>query len=164
MNHSATDPAMVQDPKSTFILYDPEAQTVTLPIAVAKDAGAKKISLIVVDFPTATDLYKQQSTKQPFQDAGIQWKLVPVPLGQADLTPQAQQVVASNPSGVVAIIGSDVTCIPALNALHSLGFQGTITTISYCITDSMRKAVPARSSRACALGLRHLSATPPTVR
>ena len=52
-----------------------------------------------------------------------------------------QQVVASNPDGVVAIIGSDVTCIPAMNALHSLGFHGTLTTISYCITDAMRKAV-----------------------
>src|SRR5262249_28463908 len=58
-------------------------------------------------------------------------------------TPQAQQVVASNPDGVVAIIGSDVTCIPALNALHQLGFRGTITTISFCITDAMRKGVPS---------------------
>ena len=43
---------------------------------------------------------------------------------------------------MVSIIGTDGTCIPALNALHELGFHGTITTISYCITDSMRKAVP----------------------
>jgi branched-chain amino acid transport system substrate-binding protein len=143
VNHSTTNTAMVLDPKSTFILYGSDAQTVTLPIAVAKHAGAKKISLIVVDFPTATDLYKQESTKKAFQDAGIQWKMITVPLGQADLTPQAQQVMASNPDGVVAIIGSDVTCIPALNALHSLGFRGTITTISYCITDAMRKAVPS---------------------
>ncbi len=143
VNHSATVPAVLQDAKSTFILYDPEAQTVTLPIAVAKDAGTNKLSLVVVDFPTATDLYKQDSTKQAFANAGIDWKMITVPLGQADVTPQAQQVIASNPDGVVAIIGSDVTCIPTLNALHSLGFHGTITTISYCITDAMRKAVPA---------------------
>jgi branched-chain amino acid transport system substrate-binding protein len=142
VNHGATQPALIQDPKSTFLLYDPEAQTLTLPIAVAEKAGAKKVSLIVVDFPTATDLYKQDSTKQAFDKAGLQWNMITVPLGQADLTPQAQQVMASNPDGVVAIIGSDVTCIPALNALHELGFHGTLTTISYCITDAMRKAVP----------------------
>ncbi len=141
VNHSATQPALIKDPKSTFILYDPETQTVTLPIAVAQKAGAKKVSLIVVDFPTATDIYKQDSTKQAFDKAGLQWNVITVPLGQADLTPQAQQVIASNPDGVVAIIGSDVTCIPALNALHELGFHGTVTTISYCITDAMRKAV-----------------------
>jgi branched-chain amino acid transport system substrate-binding protein len=142
VNHSATNTDVLKDSKSTFILYDPNAQTVTLPISVAQRAGAKKISLIVVDFPTATDLYKQQATKDAFSKAGIQWNMITVPLGQADLTPQAQQVMSSNPDGVVAIIGSDVTCIPALNALHELGFHGTITTISYCITDAMRKAVP----------------------
>ena len=144
VNHSATNTAVLKDPKSTFILYDPNAQTVTLPISVAQRAGVKKISLIVVDFPTATDLYKQQSTKDAFTKAGIQWNLITVPLGQADLTPQAQQVMSSNPDGVVAIIGSDVTCIPALNALHELGFYGTTTAISYCITDAMRKAVPGQ--------------------
>ena len=36
VNHSTTTTAMVLDPKSTFILYDSNAQTVTLPIAVAK--------------------------------------------------------------------------------------------------------------------------------
>ena len=140
VNHSATQPGLIQDSKTTFLLYDPAAQTLTLPISTAKRVGAKKISLIVVDFPTATDLYKQQSTKDEFTNAGLRWNMITVPLGQADLTPQAQQVMSSNPDGVVAIIGSDVTCIPALNALHELGFHGTITTISYCITDAMRKA------------------------
>ena len=142
VNHSATQPALLQDPKSTFILYDPGAQTVTLPIAVAKHVGAKKVSFLVVDVPTATDIYKADSTKSAFDKAGIKFDVIPVPLGQADLTPQAQQIVASNPDGVVSIIGTDGTCIPALNALHELGFHGTITTISYCITDAMRKAVP----------------------
>jgi branched-chain amino acid transport system substrate-binding protein len=142
INHSATQPSLLQDPKSTFILYDPQAQTVTLPIAVAKHVGAKKVSLLVVDVPTATDIYKTDSTKRAFEAAGVKFDVVTVPLGQADMTPEAQQIVASNPDGVVSIIGSDVTCIPALNALHQLGFHGTVTTISYCITDAMRKAVP----------------------
>src|SRR5262249_7920583 len=81
-NHSTPGPKMVGDPKSTFILYDPNAQTVTLPIAVAKQAGAKKVSLIVIDFPTATDIYKAESTKQAFQNAGIAFDVITVPIGQ----------------------------------------------------------------------------------
>jgi branched-chain amino acid transport system substrate-binding protein len=133
---------LVQDAKSTFLLGDPQAQTVTLPIAVAKSVGAKDVSFLVVDYPDATDIYKADSTKKAFEKAGIKFDVTAVPLGQADMTPQAQHIVATNPGGVVAIIGSDVTCIPALNALHELGYHGTITTISYCITDAMRKAVP----------------------
>ena len=73
----------------------------------------------------------------------LEFNVIPVPLGASDFTPQAQQIVADNPDGVVSIIGHDVFCIPALNALNSLGYHGTITTISYCITDAMRKAAPA---------------------
>ena len=143
VNHGTTSPDLIQDAKSTFILYDPPAQTVTLPIAVAKDVGAKKVSLIVIDVPDATDIYKLDATKKAFKDAGLDFDVIPVPLGASDFTPQAQQIVADNPDGVVSIIGHDAFCIPALNALNSLGYHGTITTISYCITDAMRKAVPA---------------------
>ena len=142
VNHSTTQTDLVQDAKSTFLLGDPQSQTVTLPIAVAKSVGAKEVSFLVVDYPDATDIYKADSTKKAFEKAGIKFDVTAVPLGQADMTPQAQHIVATNPDGVVAIIGSDVTCIPALNALHELGYHGTITTISYCITDAMRKAVP----------------------
>ena len=92
--------------------------------------------------PDATDIYKADSTKKAFEKAGIKFDVTAVPLGQADMTPQAQHIVATNPDGVVSIIGHDAFCIPALNALKAVGFQGAITTISYCITDAMRKAVP----------------------
>lgn len=142
VNHSTTQTELLQDPKSTFILYGSDVQTVTLPISVAKNAGAKKVSFIVVDVPAATDIYKSDSTKQAFKRAGLTYSVIPVPLGQADVTPQAQQIVASNPDGVVVIVGNDPLCIGTLNGLHELGFRGTVTTISYCITDAMRKAVP----------------------
>ena len=126
VNHSTTSPDLIQDAKSTFILYDPAAQTVTLPIAVAKDVGAKKVSLIVIDVPDRdrhlqARLDEEGSSRTP----GSTSTSSPCRSAHADLTPQAQQVVADNPDGVVAIIGHDVFCIPALNALHSLGFHGT---------------------------------------
>jgi branched-chain amino acid transport system substrate-binding protein len=141
INHSTTDSAVLADTKTAFILYDPLAQTVTLPLQVAKSVKAKKVSYIVIDVPAATDIYGQQSVKDIFKNAHIQFTTVPVAIGTNDMSTQAQQINADNPHGVVAIIGHDAFCIPALNALNALGFKGTITTISFCITDAMRQAV-----------------------
>ena len=140
INHSVTDTNVLADPQSTFILYDPLAQTVTLPIAVAKQKHAKKISVIVVDFPTATDIYK--SAASLFKQAGIALDVVPVALGATDMTPQAQQIEQSNPSGVVSVVGAGPFCVAAFNALHAVGFHSTITTISFCITNDLPKSVP----------------------
>jgi branched-chain amino acid transport system substrate-binding protein len=140
INHSTTDAAVIADDESTFILYDPLAQTVTLPIEVAKEKKTKKISVIAVNVPTATDVYETAADK--FEDAGITLDVVPVDLGVADMSSQAQQIATDNPNGVVSIVGHDAFCIPALNALNALGYEGTLTTISFCITDAMREAVP----------------------
>lgn len=141
INHSSTDEVLLEDETSTFILYDPLAQTVTLPIATAKEKKTKKVSVIVVDFPTATEIY--ESAADEFKKAGIELDVVPVALGVPDMSTQAQQIFLDNPNGVVSVVGHDAFCIPALNALNAVGFQGTITTISFCVTDAMREAVPA---------------------
>ena len=140
IENSTTDSAMLADSQSTYLLNDPGANTIAFPIGVAKQAGAKKVSVIVVDVPAATDIYK--NGKSAFTDAGLGVQIVPVALGTADMTPQAQQVVSNNPDGVVMIVGQDAFCIPAIQGLQSLGFHGTIATISYCVTDAMRKALP----------------------
>jgi branched-chain amino acid transport system substrate-binding protein len=141
INYSTTNTAMLEDPSSTFILNDPVASTIGFPIGVAKDKGTKKVSVLVVDVPAATDIYKTGSSA--FSKAGLQLQLVPVALGTPDMTPQAQQIVAKNPDGLVMIVGHDAICIPAIQGLHALGFHGSIATISQCITDAMRKAIPS---------------------
>lgn len=140
INHSATNDNVIKDTQSTFILYDPLAQTVTLPIAVAKEKHATKVSVIVVDYPTATDIYKSAADR--FKQAGITLTVVPVALGVADMTSQAQQIEMKNPGGVVSVVGAGAFCISAFNALHAVGFHGTITTISFCITNDLPKSVP----------------------
>jgi branched-chain amino acid transport system substrate-binding protein len=50
--------------------------------------------------------------------------------------------VSDNPDGLVAIIGHDLFCIPTLQGLTAAGFEGTITTIQFCVTDAMREAIP----------------------
>jgi len=141
INHSTTNEPILEDEESTFILYDPLAQTVTLPIEVAKAKKTKKISVIVVNVPAATTIYESAADK--FKKAGVKLQVVPVDLGVSDMSNQAQQVVSENPDGVVSVVGHDAFCIPALNGLNAVGFEGTLTTISFCITDAMREAVPA---------------------
>jgi ABC-type branched-subunit amino acid transport system substrate-binding protein len=141
VNFGVTDKAMLQDKKSTFILQDSDALTVKLPLEVAKEKGAKTVSVIVVDLPIATDSYGG-NTPSLYEQAGVKLDLVPAPLGLTDMTPQAQQVVSKNPDGVVMIVGHDAFCIPAINGLKAVGFTGTIVTISNCITDAMKKALP----------------------
>jgi branched-chain amino acid transport system substrate-binding protein len=141
INQSTTNTGMLQDSASTFILNDPAANTIAFPIGVAKDKGTKKVSVLVVDVPAATDIYK--TGKSAFEKAGLQLQLVPVALGTPDMTPQAQQIVAKNPDGLVMIVGHDQICIPAIQGLYAVGFHGSIATISQCVTDAMRKAIPS---------------------
>jgi branched-chain amino acid transport system substrate-binding protein len=142
INSSTTNTAMLVDKTSTYILNDPVANTIAFPISVAKAKGVKKISIIVIDVPAATDIYKTK--KSEFGDAGLDVTIVPVALGTPDMTPQAQQIESNNPGGLVMIVGHDQFCIPAIQGLSAVGFHGPIATISYCVTDAMRKALPGK--------------------
>jgi len=141
VNYSVTNEGLLQDDASTFILQSSESLTVQLPLGVAQDLGADAASVIVVDLPIATESF-EGDTPALFEDAGIELQVVPAPLGAPDMTPQAQQIVSKNPDGVVMIVGHDAFCIPAINGLIAAGFDGTIVTISYCVTDAMKDAIP----------------------
>jgi branched-chain amino acid transport system substrate-binding protein len=142
INNAATNTALLQDSASTFVVNDPYASIVTLPISVAKEKRAKKVSVIVVDLPIATDIFKG-FTPRLFRENGLDLNVVPVPLGTPDMTPQAQRTVSSNPDGVVSVIGPDPFCIAAFNGLRSFGFRGTTIAISECFSsDVTTRAIP----------------------
>lgn len=69
--------------------------------------------------------------------------IIPVAFGTLDMTPQAQQIAQDNPDGLVNIVGHDAFCIPAIQGLEAAGFTGSIATISFCVTDAMREAIPS---------------------
>jgi len=140
-NYSLTNAEIAEDDASSFVMQDSESLTVSLPLGVAQDLGVDKVSVIVVNLPIATDSFGGD-TPGLYEDAGIELQVVPADLGAPDMTPQAQQVVSENPDGVVMIVGHDAFCIPAINGLISAGFDGTIVTISHCVTDAMRDAIP----------------------
>ncbi|OHV33422.1 branched-chain amino acid ABC transporter substrate-binding protein [Pseudofrankia sp. EUN1h] len=141
MLFGASSSTLLADTESTFTLGDPLFGRVSLPIQLAKDSGATKVTAIVIDVPAALSLY---DTIAPpiFEEAGIGLKVVRVPPGTPDMTPQLQSLAASDP-GVVQIVGNDAFCISALNGLRAIGFNGKITAIAQCITDATRRAVPA---------------------
>lgn len=142
VNFSTTQEPMLADPDSTFVLQGSEALTVQYPIGAAEQIGTDHVSIIVIDLPAATDIYDADSTQQAFEDAGLDVDIIPVALGTPDMTPQAQQIVQDNPDGLVNIVGHDAFCIPAIQGLNAAGFTGTIASISFCVTDAMREAIP----------------------
>ena len=137
-------PTALADPDSTFIIGSGSAGLVNLNIGAAKNAKpkAKKVTVVAIDVPAATDFYKTQAPAI-FKEAGLGMELVPVAAGTADMTPQMQKVVSENPKGVVFVLGNDSFCIAAFNGLRTAGFEGTKTAIVQCLSDATRTAVPA---------------------
>nr|WP_307874655.1 ABC transporter substrate-binding protein [Frankia nepalensis] len=140
MLYGTTEPALLADKDSTFILSDPSAGPIGLPISVAKDKGYKKVTSIVIDVPAALGL---ETTVAPakYKEAGLEHQLVRIPPGTADMTPQLGPVVADDP-GMVFVLGNDSFCISAFNGLRAVGYTGQVTSIAQCITDATRTAVP----------------------
>ncbi|CAI7974835.1 MULTISPECIES: ABC transporter substrate-binding protein [unclassified Parafrankia] len=128
------------DGESTFILTDSSFAVIDLPVQLAEERDATKVTSVVIDVPAALNLV-QNVAPALFEDAGIDFDLVPVPPGTADMTPQMQNVVDGD-TGVVFIVGNDAFCISAMNGLRAVGYEGQISAISQCITDATRKGVP----------------------
>lgn len=139
MFFGAGSPAILADPTS-FTVGDPNFAVLNLPISLAKDEGIKKVTTVVIDVPAA--LHSAEEVAPGLMEkAGLDYQLIRIAPGTADMTPQMQSVV-SNDSGLVFIIGNDSFCISAINGLRSVGYDGKVSAISQCITDATRKAVP----------------------
>ncbi|MBL7500223.1 ABC transporter substrate-binding protein [Frankia sp. CNm7] len=137
--YASTEAPALADQDSTFILANQVAGLADVPIGVAKENGLKKVTAIVIDVPAATDFY-ETTGKKIFADAGVELKLVKVPLGTADMSPQMADIVSGGPTEV-HIIGNDSFCIAAFNGLRAVNFTGPISTLNRCATDSVRKAI-----------------------
>jgi branched-chain amino acid transport system substrate-binding protein len=141
MFYAVNSADMLTDPDSTFILSNPGSATVGTPISTAQDAGESKVTVVVIDVPAALSIY-DSIAPAAFEEADLELEVVPVPPGTADMTPQMQQVADSDP-GLVQVVGNDTFCISAFQGLQAVGFDGPITTISQCLSDSTRQSVPA---------------------
>jgi branched-chain amino acid transport system substrate-binding protein len=112
-----------------------------LPISVAETEEADKLAFVIIDVPQAVSLLEDGAGPDILDRAGIDYDVVRIPPGTADMTSQMQDVADSG-AGVVHVIGNDAFCIAAFNGLQAVGYQGAITSISQCITDATREGVP----------------------
>ena len=137
---SSGNPDIKADPTNTFVFNAGLSALTTVIVGGAKAANTKKVTVVVIDVPAATQIF---ADKTPFTKAGLSLDTVPVALGTADMTPQMQKVVSNNPKGEVFVLGNDTFCIAAFNGLRTAGFKGTVVTGTACLSDATRTAVPA---------------------
>ncbi|MEZ5141033.1 MAG: ABC transporter substrate-binding protein [Acidimicrobiales bacterium] len=133
--------ALLADDQSTFVMVNPAAALFGLPVAAAKAANATRISFVVIDVPQATDLLEAKGPPI-VKRAGLEYDIVRVPLGTADMTPQMRGVKDSG-AGVVHVLGNDAFCIAAFKGLRDVGYTGSVSAVSQCLTDSTREALGA---------------------
>ncbi len=124
---------------STFIMGNPEAGLWGLPIALAKSVDAAKVSFVIVDVPQARDLFEKDDGAT-MAAAGLDFDVIPIPFGTADMVPQMEQVKVGG-AGVVHILGNDTFCISAIQGLHAVGYTGAISTIAQCMTEATRSTL-----------------------
>jgi branched-chain amino acid transport system substrate-binding protein len=137
--YGTTEASALLDKDSTFVLGDQITPLVGMPIQVAKDNKLKKVTAVVIDVPVATGFYETVG-KQQFKDAGLDFSLVKVPPGTADMSPQIAQITRGGPTEV-HILGNDSFCIAAFNGLRSANFTGPISIFNSCVSKSFTKAV-----------------------
>ena len=140
--YGASNPNVVADTTSTFVLTNGRGSLLTLPVGVAKKSKAKKVSIVAIDVPAATSFFKDPGPSL-YREEGLELELIPIAAGTADMTPQMARLAQGNPKGTVFIIGNDAFCIAAMNGLRTANFQGNVTTIPQCLTDATRTSVPA---------------------
>ncbi|MCK9925067.1 ABC transporter substrate-binding protein [Frankia sp. AgPm24] len=139
--YSTNDPEQLKDAQSTFTLGDPNTLVADAILPLAAKANTRNLTAVVIDVPPALAQF-EGANAEALKKAGIKLKLIPIPLGTADMTPQLQSLSGSAP-GVVEVVGNDSFCISAFNALRTAGFTGPFFAIPQCISDATRKAVPS---------------------
>ena len=130
------------DETNTFLITDSRAPTVDGPIALAEELGADKVSVVAVDVPAATSVFREGGGPEAFEAAGLDLHLLPVALGTPDMTPEMIRLVERNPDGVVLILGTDAFCLAALDGLQTAGFEGSIAANESCVGDATRASGP----------------------
>ena len=102
--------------RRTYNLNNGNGTLFSLPFSVAKENDIEKITFVVIDVPQALTHRSRDVGPALLEDAGLDYELVKVPVGTADMTPQMQEV-ANSDSGLVHVIGNDAFCIAAFNGL-----------------------------------------------
>ncbi len=103
-----------------------------VPAAYAQQIGAKNAALLVIDVPGASG---PASTLGPlfFKNAGVGLKVVIIPEGTADMTPQVQATLSTSPK-LYYVLGDPTFCTSAIKAIKTLAASAQISMYYTCIS------------------------------
>jgi branched-chain amino acid transport system substrate-binding protein len=130
---------IMTDDQSSFNIINPLTTLFGLPVAVAESEDADKVAFAVIDVPQATAAFDALGPTV-LENAGLDYELIQVPAGTADMTSHMQEVVDSE-ADVVHLLGNDAFCISAFEGLAAAGYEGAVSTIAQCVTDATREGV-----------------------
>jgi branched-chain amino acid transport system substrate-binding protein len=119
------------------ILVNSLALTIAGPARIAKDAGLKKVGVLVVDVPSTAAVYPKLGPAI-FGAAGVGVEISLVPPATADMTPQVQTLISKG-AGELVVIGPEAFCVSGLKAAKTLAFQGKIVMAPTCLTDAVAR-------------------------
>ncbi|WAC54020.1 ABC transporter substrate-binding protein [Gordonia sp. SL306] len=107
--------------------------------AHAKSENMKHVTAYTIDVPAAVNGLKAIGAPA-FKASGVDLKIVTIPPGTPDATPQVSAGLADSPEGVV-VVGEGTLCTAALKSLGTLGFSGEKMGIQACATPDVVTAV-----------------------
>jgi branched-chain amino acid transport system substrate-binding protein len=97
----------------------------------AKDVGYKSIAMFGVDTPVFAQAIDALA-RPLFQRAGIELRLIPLPIAATDTTAAVKEALADNPDAV-AVLTDTTACRSLLSALHTARAQEPKLLTSACI-------------------------------
>ncbi|MEX5713824.1 ABC transporter substrate-binding protein [Parafrankia sp. FMc6] len=137
--YATTEQSVILDRDSTFALADQIAGLAGMPITVATQNHVPKVTVVGIDVPVVTGFYDTVGD-QIFGDAGLDLDVVAIPPDQADMTPQMERIAASGPTEI-HIIGGDAFCISAFRGLQAANFDGPVSVVNQCVSDTSKTAL-----------------------
>lgn len=132
----------LQDTDSTFVLSNTLGGGVALPVVVADQIGGAKVSPVVVDTPNGRALYESLAPAV-FERAGLELDPVYVAPGTPDMLPQVQRIVSGGAEVVHVVCAGDAFAISAFQGFLTAGYEGSVTTYSNCVNNTVRSTLPA---------------------
>lgn len=109
----------------------------------AKDQGMKSVVAYAIDVPASINALKMVG-EPAFKAAGIDFKLVPIPLGTPDATPQVSAGLSSNPDGAI-VFGESTVCTAVIKSLATLGSNAKIMSPQSCAAPEVVSGVGANA-------------------
>jgi branched-chain amino acid transport system substrate-binding protein len=122
----------------SYVLTNGIGTALAGPAGIARDAGVKKMGILVTDVPAASGPVKAAAPLF-YKNAGVTPDVIVVPVGQADMTPQVQAGVSAGDGGF-AMVGNPAFCTSAIKAIQTVGFKGPVVVIQQCLDQSSASA------------------------